>query len=148
MIFYSINLHVSSNCSLPRYDYSRAYRNIQVLWQWYGWMVANEKAKQYNDWWHLVGILQNLTIIKNGHASDEFTAQTLQHLKTSCKNAEIEQELIEISKSRWKQYAAKENLLSSSFVTDSLLLVVFFLKQRTFVMTRIMDYYFMPFLYR
>jgi hypothetical protein len=41
-----------------------------------------------------------LTIITNGHASKEFAAKTLQHIKISCENSEVEHELIELSKGR------------------------------------------------
>jgi hypothetical protein len=54
------------------------------------------------DWFEIQGILQDLTIIANGHASEEFTSKTLQHIKTSCENPEVEQELIEMSKGRQK----------------------------------------------
>ena len=67
-----------------------------------GWARMKKPNDTMTDdiWFEIEGILQNLTIIKNGHASEEFTAQTLQHLRTSCENPEVEQELIEISKSR------------------------------------------------
>jgi hypothetical protein len=51
-------------------------------------------------WLEIEGILQNLAIIKNGLASYGFTTQTLHHMKISCENSEVEQELIELSKSR------------------------------------------------
>jgi hypothetical protein len=52
------------------------------------------------DWFEIERILQDLTIINNGHASKEFAAKTLQHIKTSCENSEVEHELIELSKGR------------------------------------------------
>ena len=64
------------------------------------------RVKKFNDpmtddvWFEIEGILQNLTIIKNGYASEQFTAQTLQHMRTSCEDREVEQELIKISKGR------------------------------------------------
>ncbi|RZJ99682.1 MAG: hypothetical protein EOO46_22275 [Flavobacterium sp.] len=67
-----------------------------------GWLRMKEPNDTMTDdiWFEIEGILQNLTIINNGHSSEAFTSQTLQHLKTSCENAEVEQALIEISKSR------------------------------------------------
>ena len=66
------------------------------------WARMKEPDDTMTDdiWLEIEGILQNLTIIKNGRASGEFAAQTLQHLRTSCENPEVEQKLIEISKGR------------------------------------------------
>lgn len=64
------------------------------------------KMKKPNDvmtddiWLEIEGILQNLTIIKNGVASEGFTIQTTQHMKTACESPEVIQELIELSKTR------------------------------------------------
>ena len=67
-----------------------------------GWARMKKSNDTMTDdiWFEIEGILQNLTIIKKGHASEAFTVQTLQHLRTSCENPEVEQELIELSKSR------------------------------------------------
>jgi hypothetical protein len=60
---------------------------------------ANEQMTD-EIWFEIEGILQNLTIIKNRQASEVFTSQTLQHMRTCCENLEVEQELIEMSKRR------------------------------------------------
>jgi hypothetical protein len=63
------------------------------------WGRVKKSNEQMTDniWFKIEGILQNLTIIKNGHASEQFTVQALQHIRTSCENPEVEQELIKIS---------------------------------------------------
>jgi len=51
-------------------------------------------------WYEIEGILQNLTLIKNGVTSESFATQTLKHMKTACESSEVEQALIELSKDR------------------------------------------------
>ena len=67
------------------------------------WGRTTKSNDQITDahWFEIEGLLQNLIIIKNGHASKEFTTKTLQQIKTSCENSEVEQELIEMAKGNW-----------------------------------------------
>ena len=67
-----------------------------------GWeRVKKPGDTMTNDiWFEIEGIIQNLTLIKNGVASEGFTTQTLQHMKTACESPEVEQALVELSKSR------------------------------------------------
>jgi hypothetical protein len=81
-------------------------RHLSIYKSFNGDIDAWVRVKDSNDpmtsdiWFEIEGILQNLTLIKNGFASREFTAQTLQQLKSACETSEVEVELIEMSKQR------------------------------------------------
>jgi NADH pyrophosphatase NudC (nudix superfamily) len=64
------------------------------------WGRMKKSNEEMTDaiWFEIEEIIQNLTIINNRQASEEFITRTLQHIKTSCENPEVEQELIKISK--------------------------------------------------
>lgn len=68
-----------------------------------GWARIKKRCDIMTDdiWFEIEGILQNLTLIKNQVASEGFTTQTLQHMKTACESQEVEQELVELSKRRY-----------------------------------------------
>lgn len=63
-------------------------------------MKKSDDGMTEDIWFEIEGILQNLTLIKNGVAPKDFTTQTLQHMRSTCENPEVEQALIELSKSR------------------------------------------------
>ena len=50
-----------------------------------------------NIWFQIESMLQNLKLIKDGVASEEFATETLQHVKIACESQEVEQELIDLS---------------------------------------------------
>jgi len=66
------------------------------------WVRLKDSNESMTDdiWFEIEGLLQNLTIIKNGFASQDFTTLTIQHLKSACETSEVEQQLIELSKQR------------------------------------------------
>jgi hypothetical protein len=82
--------------------YLQTYKSFDGDVDMWGRVKMSKDRMTDADWFEIEGILQDLTIIANGHASEEFTAKTWQHIKTSCDAPEVEQELIEMAKGRRK----------------------------------------------
>lgn len=80
--------------------YLKKYKSFDGDIDMWGRLKKSNDQMTDADWFEIEQILQNLTLINNGLASEDFATKTLQHIKTSCENQEVEQELIEMSKAR------------------------------------------------
>lgn len=75
------------------------------IFRFFGGDIDNwARMKKPNDtmtndiWFKIEDILQNLTLIRNGVASHDYTTQALHSMKSLCESPEVEQKLIELSK--------------------------------------------------
>jgi hypothetical protein len=65
-----------------------------------GWAIHNSNDKSMTDeiWYKIQGFIDNLTGIKNGLASDEFTKKTMQSLNDESENEDVANAIVNITK--------------------------------------------------